>query len=106
MRLPKFIDFRGFLSFLILHELNKKRLCGDELAYSIGNRKAGKLTPGTIYPALKKLRKAKLVYIRQTGRKKNYYLTKKGKEELRITYKLFGNIFCGLKNKIKDSRIA
>ncbi|MBI2673453.1 PadR family transcriptional regulator [Candidatus Woesearchaeota archaeon] len=106
MKLPKVIDFRGFLSFLILHELNGKRLCGDELAKIIGSRKAGKLTPGTIYPALKKLRKAKLVYVRQTGRKKNYYLTKRGKKELRITYRLFGNIFCGLKNKIKDSRTA
>jgi DNA-binding PadR family transcriptional regulator len=55
------IEFKGFLSFLILHELSKKELCGDELAELIGQRKKDKLTPGTIYPTLKKLRKLKLL---------------------------------------------
>jgi len=101
VKYPKFIDFRGFLSFLIINELNKKNLCGDELAVIIGNRKYGKLTPGTIYPTLKRLRESRLISMKQTGRKKNYFLTKKGKKELRIAYRVFGNIFCGLKHRIK-----
>jgi len=90
----------GFLTFLILHELKKKALCGDELAGRIGKRKGSKLTPGTIYPALKKLRNKKLIRLKQCGRKKNYYLTKKGEKELKLMYKLFNKLFKGLKSKI------
>lgn len=97
----RYIEMKGFLSFLILHELSKKKICGEELAENIGNRKGGKLTPGTIYPALKVLREQKLVKMKQSGRKKNYVLTKKGQEELKATYKEFSNMFQGLKGKIK-----
>jgi len=93
MKLPKYMDFRGFLSLQILHQLNKKRLCGDELASIIGVKKSGKLTPGTIYPALKFLRKSKLISLKQKGRKKIYFLTKKGLTEYRISKKLFKNMF-------------
>ncbi len=91
----------GFLTFLILHELKKKELCGDELANIIGRRKGSKLTPGTIYPALKKLRDYKLIKLKQKGRKKNYSLTKKGEKELKEMYKAFRQLFKGLKSKIK-----
>jgi len=100
----KHIEFKGFLSFLILHELNQKKLCGDELAEKIGKRKGTILTPGTIYPALKKLREYKLVKFSQDGRKKIYYLTTNGKNELKVMYKLFSRYFQGLKTKIKDSK--
>lgn len=90
---PKYVDLKGFLSYLILKELNRKKLCGDELAEIIGKKKGGKLTPGTIYPALKRLKKAKLVKLKQDGRKKHYFLTKKGKEELKITRKFVNKIF-------------
>ena len=89
--------------------LKKEDLCkliqkryGDDLANIIGNRKGSKLTPGTIYPALKNLKNIKLIIMKQTGRKKFYYLTKKGKNELNINYKFFGNMFIGLRRKIKD----
>lgn len=97
----RYIGMKGFLSFLILHELNKKKFCGEDLAENIGRRKGGKLTPGTIYPALKVLREQKLVKMKQSGRKKNYILTKKGHDELKATYKEFGSMFKGLKGKIK-----
>ena len=94
MKLPKYIELKGFLSFLILRELDKKQICGDELAYIIGrNKKGNKLTPGTIYPALKNLRENKLVRLKQKGRKKIYFLTKKGKNELKIIKRLVGKIF-------------
>lgn len=96
-----FIEFKGFLSFLILHELNKRTLCGEDLAELIGKRKGTVLTPGTIYPALKKLRRYKLLKWKRDGRKKYYYLTELGELELEKEYRLFSQHFYGLKKYIK-----
>ena len=74
----EYLELKGFLSFLILHEVDKKRLCGEDLAKKIGGRKGAMLTPGTIYPALKKLRQKKLVKYRRFGRKKVYQLSPVG----------------------------
>jgi len=93
---PEVLDLRGFLSFSILNELKKGKRCGDELAMSIGMRKGTKLTPGTIYPALKKLKKQQLVSYKKDGRKKIYELTKKGDREHTITRKIVKNIFKGV----------
>ncbi len=95
------LKLKGFLSFLILHELRGEKLCGEDLALRIGRRKGSVLTPGTIYPALKKLHKKGLVKYRKDGRKKYYKLTEKGEDELESSYKKFSNYFYGLKNKIK-----
>ncbi|MDP2909377.1 MAG: winged helix-turn-helix domain-containing protein [Nanoarchaeota archaeon] len=92
----KVIDLRGFLSFQILHELKRKRLCGDELAEIIGRKKSSKLTPGTIYPALKKLRHNKLVAFKQEGRKKLYTLAPNGEKEYIRAKKLFRKAFTDL----------
>ena len=89
MKIPKYINIKGMLSLSILSLLNKKKLCGDELADIIGNKKYGKLTPGTIYPALKYLRENKLIIFKQKGRKKIYSLTKKGIEEYKIIKRIF-----------------
>ena len=97
----KLLEMKGFLSFLILHELSTEKQCGEDLAIRIGRRKGSVLTPGTIYPAMKKLHKMKLVKASKAGRKKNYELTPKGKSELELMYKQFSNYFYGLKNKIK-----
>jgi len=94
------LAFKGFLSFLILHELAAERLYGEQLAGRVGGRKGTVLTPGTIYPALKNLRKQKLVVFSKDGRKKVYALTPAGKTELARLYKLFGKYFAGLGNKI------
>ena len=76
------IVVKGFLRYLILHELHQQKLCGDELADKIGKRKScGKLTPGTIYPVLKVLREAKLIKVQVKGRKKLYVPTPRGKKE-------------------------
>ncbi|MBU0471779.1 MAG: helix-turn-helix transcriptional regulator [Nanoarchaeota archaeon] len=95
------MELKGFLSFLILHEVGQKRLCGEDLAKKIGRRKGAMLTPGTIYPALKVLRKKKLVKYRRFGRKKVYQLTPEGEKEMELLYKLFSNYFYGLKHIIK-----
>lgn len=94
------LEFKGFLSFLILYELEKKPLCGEDLAKSIGARRGSELTPGTIYPTLKKLKKLKLMTFKRFGRKKFYKLTDAGIEELKKQSALFANYFWGLKRII------
>jgi DNA-binding PadR family transcriptional regulator len=98
---PKYIELKGFLSFFILHELNGKMLSGDELAEIVGARKGVTLTPGTIYPALKRLRRLGLIRFKRDGRKKVYYLNKEGSLELRALYNMFGELFLGLKGRLK-----
>jgi DNA-binding PadR family transcriptional regulator len=83
IKLPKYIEMKGFLSLRILGLLNDDKMCGDELASEIGKFKGNKLTPGTIYPTLKQLRKYKLVSRKKEGRKKVYELTSEGKKELK-----------------------
>lgn len=95
------IEFKGLLSFLILHELKTRKLYGEQLAERIGKRKGDALTPGTIYPALKNLRAHGLVKFSQDGRKKIYTLTPKGRRELQLTYTIFGRYFAGLKQHLK-----
>ncbi|MFH1174525.1 MAG: PadR family transcriptional regulator [archaeon] len=95
------IEFKGFLSFIILHELKQKQQSGDELAVRIGKRKGSTLTPGTIYPTLKRLRKMKLVFFRRAGRKKMYALTDQGSVELKRQYSLFSRYFYGFKGLIQ-----
>ena len=95
------LEFRGFLSFLILHELKQKPQSGDELAVRIGKRKGSTLTPGTIYPTLKRLHKLKLIIYRRDGRKKVYTLTDVGVVELNKQYAMFSKYFLGFKAIIR-----
>ncbi len=99
--MPELIEFKGFLSFLILHEISYRPLNGESLAKKIGCRRGAKLTPGTIYPALKKLREKELVSYVKIGREKIYELTPKGKKELKKQYALFSRYFFGLKKQIR-----
>jgi DNA-binding PadR family transcriptional regulator len=101
MKESEYLELKGFLSFLILHELKLKAMCGEDLAKKIGRRKAAMLTPGTIYPALKKLRAKRLISYRKFGRKKVYTLTSEGEKEVKQLYKLFSRYFYGLKAHIK-----
>tara|TARA_Y100000310_G_scaffold313633_1_gene362196 strand:+ start:408 stop:722 length:315 start_codon:yes stop_codon:yes gene_type:complete len=100
-RRPEILSLNGFLAFQILHELRKEKLCGDDLAVIIGERKGSKLTPGTIYPALKFLRKKKLVKHRKFGRKKIYTITEFGEQEYDIMHENFTEIFKGVIKKSK-----
>jgi DNA-binding PadR family transcriptional regulator len=93
LKQPQYLSLKGFLAFQILHELRGKKLCGDELAQIIGKKKGSKLTPGTIYPALKFLRRKKLIKHKKIGRKKIYNLTENGEEEYEIFKKNFKKIF-------------
>lgn len=99
MTYPRYIFPKGLLALRILHELNKRSLCGDDLAVLIGTRHKSKLTPGTIYPALKFLRKKKLAILKRNGRKKIYSLTTEGKREFTAARKNFINMFGGIYKK-------
>lgn len=93
---PKTVDVSGLLGYLTLHEISQKKLCGDDLACMIAKRRNNsKLTPGTIYPALKTLRDQKLVKVTVKGRKKLYSLTAKGKKEYTLAKKLLKNTLKG-----------
>ena len=76
-------------------------MSGDELAKTVGERKGSVLAAGTIYPALKRLRKQKLIKYNRKGRKKMYCLTDAGKYEIAALYNVFGTFFSGLKTKMK-----
>lgn len=71
---------RGMLSFLILWVLSKKSMYGEEIAKELGKMKGGKPTPGTIYPALKQLRKNGMIISHNEGRKVIYSLTEAGQK--------------------------
>lgn len=95
------VELKGFLTFMILHELSQRKLTGEDLAKRIGQRRGSMLTPGTIYPALKNLKKKGLIKMEQFGRRKVYQLTPKGKTQARLFYSLFSKYFAGLKQKLK-----
>jgi DNA-binding PadR family transcriptional regulator len=99
------LPFKGFLKFLILHELRYGEFSGSELAEKIGERRGSKLTPGTIYPALKNLHQDRLVRFRSEGRKKLYRLSERGETELQKAYTDFSRYFYGLKKQIRRDRL-
>jgi len=81
---------KGFLSLFILWTLNKKNMTGAQIAEEIKKRKGTKPSPGTIYPALKDLKEKGLI---TANKKKEYSLTKKGKEELQHGLNMFCTVF-------------
>jgi DNA-binding PadR family transcriptional regulator len=73
-------DMRGMLSFLILWILMHRPVNGQQIAKEIEKRKGNKPTPGTIYPALKELRKRGLITVEKKGRMTIYTITPKGRK--------------------------
>ena len=96
---------RGMLSFLILWLLSKKTIYGQELAKEIGKRRGTKPNPGTIYPALKELRKRGLIKSKKEGKVTNYYVTEKGRKGIQKVWEHFckasGEIF---REQMEDDR--
>ncbi len=81
---------KGFLSFLILWLVSKKKRTGAELALELEERKGSKPSPGTIYPALKYLKDKGLIAM---DKNKAYSLTQKGKKELDSALGIFFKTF-------------
>ncbi|MBC7127314.1 MAG: PadR family transcriptional regulator [Candidatus Methanosuratus sp.] len=84
---------RGMLSFQILWLLSKRSMNGQQICNEIGLRRGKAPTPGTIYPALKELRKRGLVRMRRSGRETRYSLSERGKEELEKACRYFISAF-------------
>ncbi len=85
---------KGFLSYLILWNLNQKPMKGSEIAKELEKRKGTKPSPGTIYPALKDLKEKGLITADET---KKYSLTKKGQKEIKFACKQFSSMFYDMK---------
>lgn len=84
---------KGFLSFLILWIVNKKKMSGAEIALELEKRKGHRPSPGTIYPVLKDLKEKGLLKIDD---EKRYSLTKEGKNELEVSINSFFDTFCDI----------
>lgn len=84
-------EMKGLLSFILLWLIHKRPMTGADLTGELLKRKGTPPSPGTIYPALKYLRKKQLV---KTDQKKAYVLTAKGRKELHELSRTFFSIFC------------
>ena len=92
---------KGFLSYMILWMLDKRKITGAEIAGELEKRKGSKPSPGTIYPALKELKKKGLI---TSDKKKAYSLTRKGRRELKCACKSFCRIFFDMKDMARCCR--
>lgn len=68
-------------------------MIGKELADEIGKRKGVKPSPGTIYPALKDLKRKKLIIAKKQGRETNYQISEKGKKGFKSAQEYFFRVF-------------
>jgi DNA-binding PadR family transcriptional regulator len=84
---------RGLLSFLILWILSKRPMNGQEISKEIATRRGARPTPGTVYPALRELRRKELVEMERKGRQTVYTISKKGTEGLNKACKYFCHAF-------------
>jgi DNA-binding PadR family transcriptional regulator len=84
---------KGFLTFLVLWLLKKKKMNGTELSMELKVRKGSKPSPGTIYPVLKDLKDKGLINV---DKKKTYSLSVKGEKELETHIDSFLRTFCDI----------
>ena len=93
------------LSFLIVWLLSKKPMHGQEIAKELEKRRGFKPSPGTIYPALKDLKKRGLIKGEKKGKIVVYSLTKKAKKEIKTTCTYFCRAFFDIfEEHVKSSK--
>lgn len=92
-------DMRGLLSFLIIWTLSKKEMSGEEIAREIEKRRGEKPKAGTIYPALKMLKKKGLIKGRKEGKSVIYSLTGEGRRDVRHAMDYFCRAFGDIMKK-------
>lgn len=90
---------KGFLSFLILWLISKKKMTGAEITEELEQRRGHRPSPGTIYPVLKDLTNKKFLLVDEN---KKYSLTKKGEVELEMSLDQFFNTFCDVEEMRKQ----
>lgn len=81
---------KGYLRYLILWILNKKRMKGSEISKELGKRRGKRPSSGTLYPPLNELKNNELITVDED---KYYSLTPKGEKELKESCEFFCNIF-------------
>lgn len=90
-------DMRGMLSFHILWLLSQKPMHGEHLSQEIGKKRGGNPKAGTLYPALKDLKKKGLIKGQQKGKIIVYSLTPEGRKTVKYAQeyfcRCFGDIF-------------
>ena len=86
-------DMRGMLSFYMLWLLSKKQMHGDQLAEELEKRRGEKPKAGTIYPALKELKKKGLIKGEKKGKIIVYSLTPEGKAAVKYAREYFCRAF-------------
>lgn len=69
----------GIMDIMILHLLRKKPMRGYDIIDKIKKHFGVKISPGTIYPILSKLKKQRLISAKKHGRKTLFCSTKNGK---------------------------
>ena len=92
---------RGMLAFQILWELRNGPLNGQQIANLIPQRRGTKPTPGTIYPALDKLKKDGLLNPEKDGRQVIYSLTESGIKGLGDAARYFNQAFGDIAEECK-----
>ncbi|MDO9045542.1 MAG: PadR family transcriptional regulator [Methanobacteriaceae archaeon] len=85
------------MTYLVLWILSKESMNGAQISRELEKRRGTKPSPGTIYPALKELRKNGLIKVDDN---KNYSLTHAGEEELKVACKSFCDIFYDMDDMI------
>ncbi len=98
---PDCCDMRGMLSFQILWELRNGPLNGQQIADQIAIRRGTKPNPGTIYPALDKLKKGKQLSSEKSGRQVIYTLTEAGVKGLEEASRYFNQAFGDIAEEVK-----
>ncbi len=93
----KCCEMKGYLTYLVLWILSKESMNGAQISRELEKRRGTKPSPGTIYPALKELRKNGLIKVDDN---KNYSLTHAGEEELKVACKSFCDIFYDMDDMI------
>lgn len=86
-------DMRGMLSFHVLWLLSRKPMHGEQIAGEIGRRRGEKPKAGTIYPALKDLKKKGLIKGEKKGKIIVYSLTPEGRKTMKYAMDYFCRAF-------------
>jgi DNA-binding PadR family transcriptional regulator len=93
MRKPEYIEMKGLLSFHIMWLLKQKKMCGEELIRELGKRRDDAPSPGTLYPALNKLKEEGLVSKQRDDKRMIYSITPKGIKDLDLAISYFKGVY-------------
>lgn len=86
----------GLLQMQIIWLLNRKPKHGYLLMKELNELKKTRITQGTLYPALQKLQKMKLISSKKQGRTIIYHVTNKGKKVMKESCGDFCRTFSGI----------